>query len=118
MKDVTLLQTSGIDVKKALELLGDMETYDATLEDFLGGIYGKLADLQSCKEVSDMTNYAVFAHSIKSDARYLGFTKLADIAYVHELASKANNVDEVNAKFEELMNTVDEFTSLAKKYLG
>ena len=50
--------------------------------------------------------------------KYLGFTKLADIAYEHELASKANNVDEVNEKFDKLMKTVEEFTKIAKKYLG
>ena len=118
MKDVTLLQTSGIDVKGALELLGDMETYDATLEDFLDGIYGKLADLQSYKEVSDMKNYAVFAHSIKSDARYLGFTKLAEIAYQHEMEGKANNVFFVSNNYDEFVKETKRIISVVKQYLG
>ena len=118
MKDVTLLQTSGIDVAKALELLGDMETYDATLEDFLGGIYGKLADLQSYKEVGDMANYAVFAHSIKSDARYLGFTRLAEVAYQHEMEGKANNVFFVTNNYDELVKETNRIINVVKQYLG
>ncbi len=34
MKDVNILIENGANVKKALELFGDMETYDATLETF------------------------------------------------------------------------------------
>ena len=118
MRDKNILLTSGVDVAKALELLGDMETYDATLEDFLNGIYGKLADLQSYKEVSDMANYAVFAHSIKSDARYLGFTKLAEIAYQHEMEGKANNMYFVSTNYDEFVKETNRIINVVKEYLG
>ena len=118
MKDVSFLMTSGIDVKKSLELLGDMDTYNATLNDFLAGIYGKLADLQSYKEVGDMANYAVFAHSIKSDAKYLGFTKLAEIAYQHEMEGKANNMYFVSNNYNELVKEANRIINVVKEYLG
>ena len=118
MKDESFLITSGVDVKKALELLGDMDTYNATLNDFLAGIYGKLADLQSYKEVGDMANYAVFAHSIKSDARYLGFTKLAEIAYQHEMEGKANNIYFVSNNYDELVKETNRIINVVKEYLG
>ena len=35
MKDVTILTSNGVNVEKSLELFGDMEMYDATLNDFL-----------------------------------------------------------------------------------
>ena len=35
MKDVSLLTSNGIDVNHGLDLLGDMEMYDETLQDFL-----------------------------------------------------------------------------------
>lgn len=118
MKDVSLLYGNGIDVQKSLELLGDMETYDATLEDFLAGIYGKLGDLKSYKEVGDMANYAVFAHSIKSDARYLGFTRLADLAYQHEMEGKANNIYFVANNYEALIKEANRIINVVKQYLG
>ena len=35
MKDVNLLISNGVNIQKSLELFGDMETYNATLYDFL-----------------------------------------------------------------------------------
>ena len=65
----------------------------------------------------DMENYAILVHAMKSDSKYLGFKKLAELAYEHELASKANNVDEVNDKFENLKKEAERITHLAKEYL-
>ena len=38
MKDVNVLIANGIDVNKSLELFGDMDTYNDTLEEFLAGV--------------------------------------------------------------------------------
>ena len=38
-----------------------------------------------------MSDYAIEVHSLKSDCKYLGFMKLADISYQHELKSKEND---------------------------
>ncbi len=65
----------------------------------------------------DMENYAILVHAMKSDSKYLGFTKLAELAYEHELASKANNVDEVKTKFADLMEEAERITNVAKEYL-
>ena len=35
MKDKTILLNNGVDVDASLELFGDMETYNETLNDFL-----------------------------------------------------------------------------------
>ena len=49
MKDVNILINNGANIKKALELFGDMETYDATLETFLQEVPGKLKKIKACK---------------------------------------------------------------------
>ena len=95
MKDVNLLTSNGVDVEKSLELFGDMEVYDETLEEFLSGVNQKISDIRRYKEASDMANYAILVHSLKSDARYLGFTNLAELSYNHEMASKSNNINYV-----------------------
>ena len=118
MKDETVLLTNGVDTKKALELLGDMEIYDSTLEDFVAGIGEKVDNLRKAKEVSDMNNYAIYAHSIKSDARYLGFTRLAEIAYQHEMEGKANNAYFVTSNFDEFIKEINRITNVANQYLG
>lgn len=118
MKDVSILQNAGVNLEGALELLGDLDFYNDTLQTFLEENETRIPDIKKFREAGDMPNYAILVHALKSDCKYLGFMPLADIAYEHELASKANNVDEVNKKFDELMAEVDKYTELAKKYLG
>lgn len=118
MKDVNILITNGANVKKALELFGDMETYDQTLEIFLSEVPQKIQKIKDYKEIGDMANYAIQVHSLKSDARYFGFDTLADIAYQHELESKANNMYYVTEHFDELMKETNRVINLVKKYMG
>ena len=112
MKDVNILINNGANIKKALELFGDMETYDATLETFLQEVPGKLEKIKSCKEIGDMANYAILVHSLKSDARYFGFETLGELAYDHELKSKANDMYYVSEHFK------DASVVRQKKYLA
>ena len=49
MKDVNILITNGANVKKALELFGDMETYDQTLEVFLSEVPQKIQKIKGRK---------------------------------------------------------------------
>ena len=118
MKDVTILTSNGANVKKALELFGDMETYDATLETFLQEVPSKLDKIKACKEIGDMANYAILVHSLKSDARYFGFEVLGELAYDHELKSKANDMYYVTEHFDELMLEANRVVNLVKKYMG
>lgn len=118
MKDVNILIENGANVKKALELFGDMETYNQTLEVFLGEVPSKIKKLQNFKEVGDMANYAIAVHSLKSDARYFGFENLGEMAYQHELESKANNLYYVTEHFDELMEETNRVINLIKKYMG
>src|SRR5574344_55724 len=91
MKDVNILKNNGVNLEKSLELFGDMSVYDETLEDFLGEVDGKLEKIKAFKESADMANYAILVHSLKSDAKYFGFERLAELSYQHEMESKANN---------------------------
>jgi len=118
MKDVNILIENGANVKKALELFGDMETYDQTLEVFLSEVGPKVERIKNFKEVGDMANYAIEVHSLKSDARYFGFEKLAELAYDHELKSKANDMYYVTEHFNELMVETNRIINLVKKYMG
>lgn len=70
------------------------------------------------KEESDMKNYAILVHSLKSDARYLGFTKLAELSYNHEMQSKANNDIYVYDNYDELINETNRIIDLVREYLG
>lgn len=114
--DVNILIQGGVDVNSALELLGDMDTYNETLQDFLSEIDNKLAKIKEYKEAQDMENYAILVHSLKSDSKYLGFVKLADLAYNHEMASKAKDVRFVIGSYDALIAEANRVLEVLKKY--
>ena len=118
MKDRSFLENNGVDVEKGLELLGDMDLYNETMEDFLNEINEKYPNAKMYKEQGDMPNYAILVHSIKSDSKYLGFTHLAELAYEHELKSKDNDIDFVNNNFASLEEEINRIIKIVKEYLG
>ena len=117
MKDTKILTDNNINLEQSLELLGDIEFYEETLQEFLQEIDSKIENMKNYKEVGDMPNYAILVHSLKSDSKYLGFTTLAELAYQQELESKQNNSDYINEHFEELTNELNRILNVLKQYL-
>ncbi len=118
MNDRSFLEANGVDVNKSLELFGNMETYNDTVGEFLVGSLEKVNLLKKYKEDKDMANYASYVHSLKSDAKYFGFTKLAELAYDQEIRSKANDVFYIYEHFDELMRETDRMVHVVRQYLG
>lgn len=110
------LKDNNVDLTKALEFLGDMEMYNMTVTDFLTEVEEKWQRINSYKNTSDMPNYAIEVHSLKSDAKYLGLMFLADIAYQHELKSKENDETFINNYFKELTDAYEKALNIMKTY--
>ena len=118
MLDINYLKSNGVDVDKSLELFGDMDTYNETFKDYLDGIDEKLALLKEYKEKSDWLDYGVEAHSIKSDARYLGFSSIAKIALDHEMAGKGEDSKFILQEYDNLVDAANRMTEIVKNYLN
>lgn len=118
MKDKNFLIANGIDVDKSLELFGDIGMYNETLQEFLNGVQKKVEELNKYKESSDTHNYAIFAHSLKSDARYLGFTSLAELSYNHEMAGKNNDIAYIYDNYDALINETKRVVKVVSEYMG
>lgn len=116
--DKEILISNGVDIDKSLELLGDMDTFNETLKDFFNESVNRLKQIAEYKNNGDMPNYAILVHAMKSDSKYLGFTKLAELSFNHEMASKGNDKKYVDDNYEELMNEANRIISLIKKYFG
>ena len=112
------LKEHGVNIDNSLELLGDMEMYNMTMGDFIADVEAKWDRINQFKEASDMPNYAIEVHSLKSDCKYLGFMDLADISYQHELKSKENDVNFVNEHFDELVNEYNKVIKFVKTYIA
>ena len=115
--DRTYLEANGVLVNHALELLGDMEMYNMTIKDFYADVSKKWDKIVEYKNQNNMSDYAIEVHSLKSDCKYLGFMRLADISYQHELKSKANDVNYVISNFNELEEEYHKVFSMVKEYV-
>lgn len=115
--DEQYLLNNDIDYKKGLELLGDLDTYKDMLSDWFKECYNKFEEMKLFKLRHDMPNYAIAVHALKSDSKYFGFNKLAEMAYNHEMKSKANDEEYVNGNFEELEREFIRITMIVENYL-
>ena len=118
MKDIKFLEQNGVDIQKSLELFGDIDTYNETIGEFLVGIHTKINKLIEHMKNQDLPNYAIVVHSMKSDARYFGFTVLGDMAYEHEMKSKAGDFSFVTAHINDLINETNHVIKLLQEYMS
>lgn len=116
--DTSILINNGVDVNKGLELLGDMDMYNETLRDFLTESLTRIPNIKNYFTNQDMPNYAILVHAMKSDSKYLGFDKLAELSYNHEMASKANDYNYVENNINELLTEANRIITVVKAYLG
>ena len=110
------LRDKGVDLDKALEFLGDMEMYNMTVADFVTSVNDKWNNIKQYKDAEDMPNYAIEVHSLKSDCKYLGLMKLADVSYEHELKSKENDLEFVKANYDRLVKEYNDAIDIIKEY--
>lgn len=112
------MKENNIDYNKGIELFGSMDMYNSMLSDWYKGINDKWNKIISYKNNNDMTNYAIEVHSLKSDAKYFGFTKLAELSLNHELKSKDNDTEYVNSNFSELELEYKRILNIVDNYLN
>ena len=117
MKSKDFLVSHGVNIDKSLELFGDMDTYNDSLKDFQADIKNKLENIDKYKQSGDMANYAILVHSLKSDSKYFGFDKLAELSLDHELKSKANDMYYVYDHYDELMDEAYKVANMVNDYL-
>ena len=118
MKSISFLESKGIDIPKSLELFGDEATYNDSVGEFLVGIHKKITELIKFMEAKDLQNYAITVHSMKSDAKYFGFTKLADLAYQHELKSKEGDLYYITTHINDLIGETNNSIVLLQEYMN
>lgn len=111
------LMGARIDVAKGLELLGDIDTYNDTAKDYVGGLESRMNKMRELKDQKDMANYAVEVHSLKSDSKYLGCKELADIAFEEEVKSKSGDAEFITSDFARLEQEVNRVREIFQKYL-
>lgn len=112
------LKQNKIDVETGISLLGDIDMYQDTLQDFYNNLESRIENLNQFIQNSDMSNYAIEVHALKSDSKYLGLTQLADISLQHELKSKENDISFVKENYQILINEVNRLKPILQEYIN
>ena len=94
-----------------------MEMYNETLKIFVEENKTRIPRIEKNKLSQNMKDYSIDVHALKSDCKYLGFKKLAELSLEHELKSKEDNIDYVNKHFDELMNEYKKVEEIINNYL-
>ena len=128
-------EVSGYELPESLsELRESLEKYDISIENGLSLVKGELEmyldivdlflkdrkrrdTMQQFITEQNMEEYSISVHSLKGTARALGADKFADIAYEHEIKSKAGEIEYVKAHWDELIVAWDNaLTGLQELY--
>ena len=112
MEKVDLLVSNNVDVKASLEFWKDMDSYNENLLEFKNSLKEKLNNLEYYKNSKDWANYAIIAHSMKSEAKYLGFMNEAVVFLSHELKGKEQDAAFIEVNYENLVATVNKIINL------
>ena len=117
--EIPLMEINGdISVKNGLSLVkGDMEMYLDVVDLFLKN-RKKRDTMQQFIAEQNMKDYAIFVHGLKGNARAVGADKLADIAYEHEMKSKAGEIDYVKTHWDELIAAWDNALNGLQEFYG
>lgn len=113
-----ILVKNNVDVESALSLWGDIDSYNDALKEYHDSLPEKLKNLETYKNSYDFENYGILAHSIKSEAKYLGFMNEAEVFLTHEMAGKGKDMVTMNGKFQELSDTVHKIIAIIDAYNG
>lgn len=117
-KKKEFLAQNGVDVNAGIENTMDFETYNEILLDFCESFPQDVNKFNEYKNAGDMVNYEIIVHALKSNCRMLGFMDMGEMFYAHEMASKQNDINYVNAHYDELIAAVKKTYSILTGYKG
>lgn len=117
MKSIEFLKENGVDIDKSLEFFGDSESYNENVREYLVSVHDNVEKLVKFIQNNDLANYSITVHSLKSDSKYYGFNKLADMALEHEMKSKEKDMAFIKGNFIELVNEANKVIILLKQYI-
>ena len=116
--NIEYVKENKIEVEKSIELLGNIETYNEIVKTFIEENKKRIPRIKENRIKGNLKEYSIDVHALKSDSKYLGLTKLAEISYNHEIKSKENDKEYIDEHFNELMNEYDRIINILNKYIG
>ena len=106
-----------IDVDEALRNCGSSELLFSTIEQYHSSINQKALELQNYFEAEDWHNYEIKVHALKSTSRLIGAIELSNLAEHLEKSANQNDIDEIQLKHKELINTFIDYLRILEPVL-
>ena len=106
-----------IDVDAALRNCGSSELLFSTIEQYHSSINQKALELQNYFEAEDWHNYEIKVHALKSTSRLIGAIELSNLAEHLEKSANQNDIDEIQLKHKELINTFIDYLKILEPVL-
>ena len=97
-----------LDVDEGISYTGDEENYVQMVEEFFKTIPTRRGMIKEYWENSDIKNYTIQVHALKSTARLIGATELSEFAKSMEEAGHAENIEKINDFTGELLDQYEE----------
>ena len=117
-KKKNFLIQNGVDVNAGIENTMDFETYNEIHLDFCESFPQDVNKFNEYKNSKDLVNYEIIVHALKSNCRMLGFNDIGEMFYAHEQASKQNDINYINAHYDELIDAVKKTYNILTTYKG
>jgi len=112
------INISGLNVEAGLSNVGDdEEIYRLVLIAFVEEGKDNIDNLLSTKD-SDIKNFIVYSHALKSACNNIGATDLGEKARLLEFAGKDNDLTYINASLDSFINELKELIISLEGYLG
>ena len=96
--------TDGLNYDEAIKNCANENILEKTLSQFWNSIDNNLREIKQFFTESDINNYTIKVHALKSSARLIGAEELSKRAAYLEDCGNNSNLDEITAKTPELLN--------------
>ena len=116
MRNINYLKENDVDIDKVLNLFGDINTYNTTLEEFITSLKNKKERLTYYKNISDINNYIIYLRSIKNDAKSFGFSNA--VKFFENEEKQSTNLDYINSNYNNVVNNINKTIDIVNTYLN
>ena len=119
MGDRLFLPEDGVDEECSLAILDNsMDFYILVLKTFVKEATKIKNEMQQYREESNMPQYQVTVHGLKSSAKSVGFMDLSELAKESEYLCKNSNWDGAMKKYEDLIDELECATDLINRRIS
>ncbi|MCR4787785.1 MAG: DegV family EDD domain-containing protein [Lachnospiraceae bacterium] len=105
----------GIDPDEAIKNSGSEDAFKTVLKIFYDSIPVKSSELEKFFSSEDWSNYTIKIHALKSSARLIGASELADKAQLLEDAGKASDKDYIGENHDPFMKDYLKFKDILRE---